>query len=149
MEIKIIRYIPETAQVVIMFDDGKYYPDIAVDLPIDETGRIPEGRDLINFLEGFLPNDERRKQIEATGVVNAHTITVHPISEIKLQFSLEAEIRGTRDQKLQITDWTQLADATITEHEKLMWAEYRQALRDITTQEKFSFSVSWPVEPIL
>jgi hypothetical protein len=52
-------------------------------------------------------------------------------------------IRRTRDQLLKDTDWTQVADVPV---DKAAWATYRQALRDITTQEGFPLEVIWPEE---
>jgi hypothetical protein len=52
-------------------------------------------------------------------------------------------IRNQRDNLLQQTDWMALSDNTMTPE----WASYRQALRDITTQEGFPFLVGWPVKP--
>jgi hypothetical protein len=53
-------------------------------------------------------------------------------------------IREQRNQKLNETDWTQTADAPV---DKTVWATYRQALRDITTQTGFPLDVQWPVKP--
>jgi hypothetical protein len=53
-------------------------------------------------------------------------------------------VRAERDQKLVESDWTQVADAPV---DKAAWAEYRQALRDITTQDGFPWSVEWPIAP--
>lgn len=53
-------------------------------------------------------------------------------------------VRRERDKRLADCDWTQLPDvARITAE---MWASYRQALRDITTQAD-PFNISWPVQP--
>lgn len=52
-------------------------------------------------------------------------------------------VRGYRDSLLQQTDWMALSDTTMTPE----WAAYRQALRDVTAQEGFPFSVVWPVKP--
>ena len=52
-------------------------------------------------------------------------------------------IRNQRDNILQQTDWMALSDNTMTP----AWASYRQALRDITAQEGFPFSVDWPTKP--
>ena len=52
-------------------------------------------------------------------------------------------IRNQRDNLLQQTDWMALSDNTMTPE----WASYRQALRDITIQEGFPFSVDWPAKP--
>ena len=40
-----------------------------------------------------------------------------------------------RNNELTATDWTQLPDSPLTTEKKAEWAVYRQALRDITTQE--------------
>ena len=53
-------------------------------------------------------------------------------------------VRATRDAKLAECDWTQVADAPV---DKAVWATYRQALRDITTQTGFPWTVEWPEKP--
>jgi hypothetical protein len=52
-------------------------------------------------------------------------------------------IRLHRDSLLQETDWMALNDNTMSP----AWASYRQALRDVTSQEGFPFSVTWPTKP--
>ena len=61
----------------------------------------------------------------------------------KPQDQAEDAVRNKRDRLLSDTDWMALSDNTMT----LEWASYRQALRDITTQEGFPFSVDWPAKP--
>ena len=41
------------------------------------------------------------------------------------------ELRYLRDEKLTECDWTQIADAPLTEEQKTAWRTYRQALRDL------------------
>ena len=53
-------------------------------------------------------------------------------------------VRATRDAKLSECDWTQVADAPV---DKAVWATYRQALRDITAQSGFPWTVEWPDAP--
>jgi len=53
-------------------------------------------------------------------------------------------VREQRGTKLAECDWTQVADAPV---DKAVWATYRQALRDITTQDGFPWSVTWPDAP--
>ena len=55
-----------------------------------------------------------------------------------------AEIRKERDAKLAETDWTQVADAPVSQED---WAAYRALLRSIPEQEGFPNEVTWPVEP--
>lgn len=53
-------------------------------------------------------------------------------------------MRKQRDEKLTETDWTQLTDAPVN---SALWATYRQALRDVPTQEGFPWEVTWPTQP--
>jgi hypothetical protein len=53
-------------------------------------------------------------------------------------------VRNSRTQMLKDSDWTQVADAPV---DQAVWAAYRQALRDITSQEGFPWTVEWPEQP--
>jgi hypothetical protein len=55
-----------------------------------------------------------------------------------------AQVRSERNALLAASDWTQLADSTA---DKAAWATYRQALRDITGQEGFPWTIEWPTKP--
>jgi hypothetical protein len=53
-------------------------------------------------------------------------------------------VRTSRNDKLKECDWTQITDATV---DKPAWATYRQALRDITAQAGFPWTITWPDAP--
>lgn len=53
------------------------------------------------------------------------------------------EIRAKRDGMLAACDWTMVADAPT---DKVAWAAYRQALRDVPTQPD-PFNITWPEPP--
>lgn len=53
-------------------------------------------------------------------------------------------VRDQRNTKLSESDWTQVADAPV---DKAAWAVYRQALRDISAQSGFPWTIDWPVAP--
>lgn len=55
-------------------------------------------------------------------------------------------IRIRRNQYLLESDWTQLNDSPLTQEKKEEWMQYRQDLRDITTQPD-PFNIVWPVKP--
>ena len=55
-----------------------------------------------------------------------------------------AEVRAERTAKLAATDWTQITDSTA---DKAAWATYRQALRDVTAQAGFPWTITWPDAP--
>ena len=54
-------------------------------------------------------------------------------------------VRSDRNNRLAQSDWTQLTDAP--EINKLAWATYRQALRDIPSQAGFPWDIQWPTQP--
>jgi hypothetical protein len=55
-------------------------------------------------------------------------------------------VKNARASLLAASDWTQLPDAKA---DKVSWAAYRQALRDITSSPKFPYleDSDWPVQP--
>jgi len=73
-----------------------------------------------------------------------------------IAYTIEA-LRRLRDKKLLASDWTQGADAPITDAVKAEWATYRQALRDLPASypdclnslgsaEKDT-DITWPTKP--
>lgn len=60
------------------------------------------------------------------------------------QDSLAASARAQRNRLLAETDWTQVLDAPV---DRTAWATYRQALRDISSQEGFPSVITWPLKP--
>jgi hypothetical protein len=52
-------------------------------------------------------------------------------------------IRLKRDGLLSQTDWMACSDVTMSDE----WKTYRQALRDIPSQEGFPNDVTWPTSP--
>jgi len=79
----------------------------------------------------------------ADNVVTAvYTIWDKPESQI---YNEAADaVRSERDKLIADTDWMALSDNTLTAG----WSAYRQALRDITSQEGFPHSVEWPEKPV-
>jgi len=75
-------------------------------------------------------------------------ITTAAQNEANYKASKDAEqaksVRASRDEKLKDCDWTQVADAPV---DKAVWATYRQALRDVTTQTGFPWTITWPDAP--
>jgi hypothetical protein len=73
-------------------------------------------------------------------------VEVQPLTAEELQSRIDTQwdvIRSQRNQMLKDTDWTQLEDSPV---DKVKWATYRQALRDITTQAD-PFKITWPKHP--
>lgn len=55
-------------------------------------------------------------------------------------------VRIQRTELLASSDFTQVADAPVTDEKRAEWSAYRQALRDITSQAD-PFNIAWPVSP--
>lgn len=55
----------------------------------------------------------------------------------------EDEVRAQRDIYLKETDWWALSDVTMTQEQ----IDYRQALRDISLQDRFPYGTVWPTKP--
>jgi hypothetical protein len=72
--------------------------------------------------------------------------SVEAMSEAETQAKIDAgwvNVRERRNADLAACDWTQLPDAPV---DAGAWAEYRQALRDVTEQDD-PFKIIWPVRP--
>jgi hypothetical protein len=77
----------------------------------------------------------------ATGWILRKIVSNRPLEEAQF------EVRARRDSLLQSSDWTHVTDSALSDQEKLAWATYRQALRDITSQSSFPYDISWPTKP--
>ena len=55
-----------------------------------------------------------------------------------------ATLRQERQQRLAASDWTQVPDAPV---DRLAWAEYRQALRDLPANTTDPRNPNWPTTP--
>ena len=57
------------------------------------------------------------------------------------------ELRQERNKRLLNCDWTQIADAPITEELRAEWTTYRRALRDLPANTEFPAYVDFPRFP--
>lgn len=105
-------------------------------VPVEDVQQ-PEVDYLHNLSEGTPTNEN--------GIWRKNWI-VAPASQEEIEKRVNSHwkfVRQTRNQKLLASDWTQLLDSIV---DKQAWAEYRQALRDIT-QQSDPFNIVWPVSP--
>ena len=59
-------------------------------------------------------------------------------------------VRSERDNKLWLSDWTQVPDSPLSDTDKAEWATYRQALRDVPENYSSATSIDdvvWPTKP--
>jgi Phage tail assembly chaperone protein len=57
------------------------------------------------------------------------------------------EARSRRGAQLRSCDWTQVADAPLTNAQRAAWQSYRQALRTIPDRPGFPAEIQWPEVP--
>lgn len=100
----------------------------------------------IDDLTQYAAIDDTPKLIDGqwTFVWNVFNKTPEQIEENKKEIGNMN--RGTRNDLLSASDWTQLPDAPV---DSSAWAAYRQSLRDITEHENFPLlnDSDWPVAP--
>jgi len=83
-------------------------------------------------------------------IINGEWVEIYDIREMTQEEisynapAIASQIRAQRKILLQQSDWTQIPDAIA---DKIAWAEYRQELRDITTQSGFPWNITWPTPP--
>lgn len=114
---------------IAMYDDEVHPPD-----------KIPEGIIAISDedYQDFLENQET-KWFNQSG-----KLIPRPSIPVKLE-----DVLSRRDKELRNSDWTQLADAPLTDTEKAEFASYRQELRDITIRYPNPELVVFPTKPNL
>ena len=125
------------------------YPNVS--LPSELTDESLIEWDMYVVLPTPYPNDYTKNITEGTPVLTDGVYYQNwvetPATESEISYRIEnkwTEVRELRSQLLTECDWTQLAD--IPTETKAAWTEYRQYLRDITSQSN-PFSINWPVKP--
>jgi len=81
-------------------------------------------------------------------VKSGEVLSIEPNAPVTPQTVIEADqiaqTRSTRNLLLAETDWTQVADAPVSQ---VAWATYRQLLRDVPSQAEFPTTIAWPTKP--
>lgn len=95
------------------------------------------------------PNALSEDVLDAYGLKHDPLWGAAPPAELTTQSiePLEKTVRKKRNELLAASDWTQLKDSQLEENQLDDWQNYRQLLRDITTQPGFPEQVNWPVAP--
>lgn len=116
---------------------------------------IPEGTAEVGPFKGYVARSQpqiewNQNVVEAKPAYGVQQWEVVPASAQEQKDRLEAksqQVRAERDPLLSACDWTQLLDAPCSDAKVLEWRQYRQALRDITSQPGFPWTVQWPMAP--
>lgn len=116
------------------------------------TAELLNSFDADPVLNGPTPQAGRYQVVVRDGVedINGQWFTRFVLRDMDaeaiaaLDSNQAASIRSERNRRLADSDWTQVADAPV---DQAAWADYRQALRDVTAQAGFPWGVPWPNEP--
>ena len=99
----------------------------------------------------FKPHDQHTEKlvqcdpyVEGDWVYTVQVVALTEEEVASVNNSAAAQVRSKRNTMLSNSDWTQIADSTA---DKQAWAAYRQALRDISGQSGFPWTIEWPEQP--
>ena len=76
--------------------------------------------------------------------ISANTAKWRAAAQAEAYDTTSSEVRSKRDELLAETDYIMAVDYPATESKKTAVSEYRQALRDIPSQDGFPYDVTWP-----
>lgn len=102
----------------------------------------------ITYLNSTYFNVPVSTEIDLDGAIIKSPIPLDVIETAYIKQQVN-ELRVERNKLLLQTDWTQMPDAPLTAEKKAEFAEYRQALRDITNNLDNPDEVTWPTPPNL
>lgn len=131
------------------------HPNIAFPAVLFPADVEPHGYGMYEFSQQPEVTERYGKLVEgdpirdAQGYWRQQWVIVEQTAEEKAETDKRkaAEVRWQRNRKLTETDWTQIADAPLTQDQRTAWTVYRQALRDVPSQPGFPWSVNWPSTP--
>lgn len=132
------------------FPNTSFTDNFAACLPDGYVRVLPAGRpaddDLKVITEGA-PELVNGEWVQTW--VQADKYTAQELAALETQKTEQQkqDVRDRRNYLLRMSDWTQLGDAPLTQSLTLEWQTYRQALRDITAQVGFPWTITWPTEP--
>ena len=125
------------------------YPNVSLPSELADESLIEW--DMHVVLPTPMPTDYTKNITEGTPIITDGIYYQNwnqtPASETEIANRIESkwwEIREIRNELLAACDWTQLSD--VSTETKAIWIEYRQSLRDITSQTN-PFSITWPAKP--
>jgi hypothetical protein len=142
--------IKSTGQVMYEAEFRALHPNTSMPQQLSEELLNDFGADVV--LEGPQASPTRYQTSFADGVeqLDGKWYTKYSVAEmdanaIAAKNTEQAKaMREQRGEKLKNSDWTQVADAPV---DKAVWATYRQALRDVTAQSGFPWTITWPDAP--
>ena len=144
MYIKIVNNIPTEYTLDQLYKDNKNvsFPDTLPNDRLAEYGVYPVTVIEAPYYDSITHKLKQSDFYQVEGRWQVH-YTVEPLP-IEQAASF---IRTRRDNLLAESDWIVAKSYERSEPVPEAWANYRQQLRDITTQSGFPYNVTWPTPP--
>ena len=145
--------IRETGQIMYEGEFRALFPNTSMPQQLSEELINEFGGDVV--LEGPQVLPTRYQVAFADGVeqIDGKWYTKYSVADMDAEAiaTKDAEqaksVRQTRDAKLAESDWRVIKALESNTPQDFEWAAYRQALRDITAQPGFPWTIDWPVNP--
>jgi len=142
--------IRDTGNVVTEQEFRAMFPNTGFPVPLTAEIISEFGGDVV--LEGPQAQPTRYQIAFRDGVqqIEGQWFTKYSVADMEqeakdaLDAQQAASQRAYRNTLLSDCDWTQLQDAPVNQQ---AWANYRQALRDVTKQAGFPWDIAWPEKP--
>jgi len=118
------------------------YVNVSINAITNMLGLVP-----IANVSNTRPTNTSIQVVEKENTGNLYMTWMESSDYANTQSDLKASTiyRIRRNSLLSASDWTQMPD--VPANTSIKWATYRQALRDITSQNTFPKSIIWPVKP--
>lgn len=155
MVIKLDEQLKPTGFPILEDNFRKIFPEITFPQILFPAHVEPHGYGMYEFSHQPQVTERYGKVVEVApirdeqGYWRQQWAVVEQTAEEKIatDANKEKEVRGKRMQRLYMSDWTQIADAPLTQDQRTAWTAHRQALRDVPSQPGFPWSVNWPSTP--
>ena len=142
--------IRQTGKVVTESEFRAMFPNTGFPVQLTEAIINDFGGDVV--FEGPQAQPTRYQVAFRDGVeqVNGKWFTKYSVSDMDQEAKAAVDsaqasaVRTDRNKRLSDSDWTQVSDSPV---DKVAWATYRQALRDISAQTGFPWDIKWPENP--
>jgi len=141
----------------VIQDNMEYlFPQFNFKQILSPTMVEPLGYGIFEFTQIPAQPDRYKKIVEGTPILNSSNgiyyqnwqiVDMSPSEQADADNRKAETVRAERNARLRNTDWTQLADVTLSAEKLAEYTVYRQALRNITTAEGFPWYVIWPNTP--
>lgn len=145
--------IRDTGGVVTEQEFRAMFPNTGFPVPLTEAIINDFGGDVV--LEGPQAQPTRYQVAFRDGVeqIDGKWFTKYSVTDMddEAKAAKDAEqaknVRAQRDAKLAESDWRVIKALESNAPQDFEWAAYRQALRDITSQAGFPWTIDWPTQP--